>query len=226
MGSTEPMTGSGHDPRLIFPATARNREAIAAVLSDALPSTGLVLEIASGSGEHAVAFQRRFPDLTWQASDPDPEHRASIDAWIRHSGLTERMPDALDLDVLRTPWPTVPGITAMVCINLLHISAAECTTALLRSAALLLSPGSPLIIYGPFRRNGQHTSGSNAAFDASLRQRNRSWGVRDLEDVEQQALEQGLSLRRIVAMPANNFSLLLQRDEEAEAENHESAMTQ
>ena len=199
------------DLRLLFPATARNREAIAAVLEEALPAEGTVLELASGSGEHAVEFQQRFPGLIWQASDPDPDHRASINAWIRHCGLSDRMPDALNLDVLDTPWPGLRDLAAMVCINLLHISPPACSAALFRNASALLPKGSPLIIYGPFRRNGQHTSESNAEFDASLRQRNRDWGVRDLEHMEQEALQEGLIPNKIIPMPANNLSLLLRQ---------------
>ena len=171
-----------------------------------------MLELASGSGEHAVEFQQRFPGLIWQASDPDPDHRASINAWIRHCELSDRMPDALNLDVAQTPWPGLKDLTAMVCINLLHISPPDCSAALFRNASALLPMGSHLIIYGPFRRNGQHTSNSNAEFDASLRQRNRAWGVRDLELMEQEAQREGLILRKIIPMPANNLSLLLQRE--------------
>ena len=203
---------SGDDLRLLFPATARNREAIAAVLEEALPAEGTVLELASGSGEHAVEFQQRFPGLIWQASDPDPDHRASINAWIRHCMLSDRMPDALNLNVVQTPWPSLKNLTAMVCINLLHISPPACSSALFRNASALLPRRSPLIIYGPFRRNGQHSSSSNAEFDASLRQRNRDWGVRDLERLEQEAQQEGLNLHKVIAMPANNLSLLLRRD--------------
>ena len=172
------------DQRLFFPATERNRRPIGDLLSQLLPAAGAVLELASGSGEHAVCFQQRFTNLLWQASDPDPDHRASIDAWIRHQGLSNVMPAALNLDVEERPWPLPQTIgaslNAVVCINLLHISPANCTNAVLEESAVLLPSGAPLIIYGPFMRNGAHTSASNAAFDRSLRERNNQWGLREV----------------------------------------------
>jgi len=205
------------DARLVFPATARNREPIANVLSDWLPASGAVLEIASGSGEHAVAFQTRFPGIRWQASDPDPQHRRSIDAWIASSGLSARMPTALDLDVLKQPWDlpesVVTDLAALVCINLLHISPADCTRSLLEQAERLLPQAAPLIIYGPFKRGGCHTSESNADFDQSLKERNPCWGVRDLEWVLELATEQNaFELEACISMPANNLSIVLSRN--------------
>ena len=203
------------DQRLFFPATERNRGPIGDLLSELLPASGAVLELASGSGEHAVCFQQRFRNLIWQASDPDPDHRASIQAWISHQGLSDVMPAALNLDVEERPWhlpQTIrESLNAVVCINLLHISALDCTAALLNEAALLLTAGSPLIIYGPFLQNGQHTSASNEAFDASLRQRNPAWGVRDLAWIDD--LLQPLPLKRVGChtMPANNFTLVIER---------------
>jgi len=203
------------DQRLFFPATERNRGPIGDLLSQLLPASGAVLELASGSGEHAVCFQQRFRNLIWQASDPDPDHRASIQAWISHQGLSDVMPAALNLDVEERPWhlpQTIrESLNAVVCINLLHISAPDCTAALLNEAALLLTAGSPLIIYGPFLQNGQHTSASNEAFDASLRQRNPAWGVRDLAWIDD--LLQPLPLKRVGChtMPANNFTLVIER---------------
>ena len=203
------------DQRLFFPATERNRGPIGDLLSQLLPSSGAVLELASGSGEHAVSFQQRFPHLIWQASDPDPDHRASIDAWVRHQGLNDVMPAALNLDVEERPWPLPQTIgeslKAVVCINLLHISPSDCTSAVLEESALLLPAGSHLIIYGPFQRNGEHTSASNAAFDASLRQRNPAWGVRDLAWIDE--LLEPLPLKRVGChtMPANNLTLVIER---------------
>lgn len=203
------------DRRLVFPATERNRGPIGDLLAQLLPASGGVLELASGSGEHAVAFQQRFPNLLWQASDPDPDHRASIDAWIRHQGLDGVMPKALDLDVQQRPWAFPKSLQhnlrAMVCINLLHISAAGCTEALLLEASQRLPGDGLLIIYGPFRRDGVHTSASNAAFDASLKQRNPSWGLRDVAWID--ALIEPLPLDRIDCrtMPANNLTLVLKR---------------
>ena len=173
-----------------------------------------MLELASGSGEHAVCFQRRF-HLLWQASDPDPDHRASIDAWIQHQGLGQVMPFALDLDVGQRPWPLSremrSAVKAVVCINLLHISPVHCTTAVLEESALLLPSGAPLIVYGPFMRDGAHTSESNADFDQALRERNPQWGLRDLTVLTSIAAGSGLKLDDVVAMPANNMTLVLRR---------------
>ena len=203
------------DQRLFFPATERNRGPIGDLLSQLLPASGAVLELASGSGEHAVCFQQRFPHLLWQASDPDPHHRASIDAWIQYQGLGQVMPFALDLDVGLRPWPLSremrSAVKAVVCINLLHISPTHCTTAVLEESSLLLPSGAPLIIYGPFMRNGAHTSESNAAFDQALRQRNPQWGLRDLTVLTSMAAGSGLKLDDVVAMPANNLTLVLRR---------------
>ena len=203
------------DQRLFFPATERNRGPIGDLLSQLLPASGAVLELASGSGEHAVCFQQRFPHLLWQASDPDPDHRASIDAWIQHQGLGQVMPFALDLDVGLRPWPLSremrSAVKAVVCINLLHISPTHCITAVLEESSLLLPSGAPLIIYGPFMRNGAHTSESNAAFDQALRQRNPQWGLRDLTVLTSMAAGSGLKLDDVVAMPANNLTLVLRR---------------
>ena len=203
------------DQRLFFPATERNRRPIGDLLSQLLPAAGAVLELASGSGEHAVCFQQRFTNLLWQASDPDPDHRASIDAWIRHQGLSNVMPAALNLDVEERPWPLPQTIgaslNAVVCINLLHISPANCTNAVLEESAVLLPSGAPLIIYGPFMRNGAHTSASNAAFDRSLRERNNQWGLREVSLVTSLAANAGFKIDDVVPMPANNLTLVLRR---------------
>ncbi len=203
------------DQRLFFPATERNRRPIGDLLSQLLPAAGAVLELASGSGEHAVCFQQRFTNLLWQASDPDPDHRASIDAWIHHQGLSHVMPAALNLDVEMRPWPlpqTIRGsLNAVVCINLLHISPANCTNAVLEESAVLLPSGAPLIIYGPFMRNGTHTSASNAAFDRSLRERNNQWGLREVSLVTSLAAKAGFKIDDVVPMPANNLTLVLRR---------------
>ena len=194
------------DQRLIFPATQRNRVPIGNALAEQLPSKGLILELASGSGEHGVAFQKRFPDLIWQCSDPDPEHCRSINAWIRHEQLTLKMPAALQLDVRDTSWLQQLGepAQAVVAINLLHISAWNCTTALFKQSAAVLPSGGTLCVYGPFSVDGHHVSESNRSFDASLRERNPSWGVRDQTTVLEQAMEAGLALQQITLMPANN----------------------
>jgi len=201
------------DARLFFPATVRNREAIAAVLLEWLPSEGLVLEVASGSGEHAVFFQQQFPGLEWQSSDPDPVHLASIQAWRLHQGLADHMPDPFALDVLDQPWSIQreTPVSAIVAINLIHIAPWPCCVALVTEAARLLPPDAPLVLYGPFRRGGVHCSDSNVAFDQSLRSRNPEWGVRDLEAVEALSSDLGFTSMQVRAMPANNLAVALYR---------------
>ncbi len=201
------------DARLFFPATQRNVHAIGDLLADALPADGLILELASGSGEHGVAFQQRFPRITWQCSDQDPDHCLSISAWIAHTELTSAMPQPLALDVCAPDWvhdlPTAPAM--VVAVNLLHISPWECTQALMDGSARHLSPGGRLLIYGPFRVEGEHVSESNQNFDDSLRERNPSWGVRDQEAVIAEAQRAGLSLQDIRLMPSNNRIILFER---------------
>ncbi len=194
------------DERLLFPATQRNRIPIGDALARLLPSRGLVLEIASGSGEHGVTFQRRFPELTWQCSDPEPEHCLSINSWIQHEGLNGTMPAALQLDVRDQNWSQHLSATpqAIVAINLLHIAPWECTLALLQNASELLQAGGSLSVYGPFCVDGAHVSDSNFSFDLSLKQRNPSWGVRDQTTVINEAASLGLKLCEITLLPANN----------------------
>lgn len=194
------------DLRRNAPATERNREPILEVLRRVVPKGARVLEIASGTGEHATFFAANLPVASWQPSDPDETSRASIDAWREHWSSAPVLP-ALDLDVTREPWP-VEGATVIVCINMIHISPWEACEALMRGAGRVLDPGGVLFTYGPYRRGGGHTSPSNEAFDASLRARDPHWGVRDLEAVEREAAEHGLTLEDVVPMPANNFSLV------------------
>ena len=197
------------DRRQHRPVTERNREPILEVLRSALPKEGLVLEIASGSGEHAVYFAQHLPSLTFQPSDPDAEARASIDAWRTHESLPNVLP-TLALDVEEQPWP-VEKADAVLCINMIHIAPWSCTEALMRGAAQVLVEGAPLLTYGPYRREGRHTAPSNAAFDESLRSRNPSWGVRDLEEVQAAAEKNGLFLADVFAMPANNFTWVFRK---------------
>jgi len=191
---------------LTAPAAERNKDPILAVLKRVLPSSGTVLEIASGPGQHVVHFARALPALTWQPSDPDPEMRASIRAWIAGSGLPGvRAP--LDLDVHAQPWP-VESADAVACSNMIHIAPWSATTALMGGVARILAPGGVLVLYGPFRQAGRHTARGNEAFDRSLRASNPEWGVRDLEAVVTIASSAGLALEDVVAMPANNLSVL------------------
>jgi SAM-dependent methyltransferase len=196
------------DARLRFPATARNREPILEVLRRVLPREGVVLEIASGSGEHAVFFARHLPALTWAPTDAEPEHLASIDAWRATEALANVAP-ARSLDV-HAPWPVVQA-DAVFCANLIHIAPWSACLALLEGAAHVLPSGGRLVLYGPFRIGGVHTAPSNEAFDASLRARDPRWGVRDLDEVVACAAERGLVLRETVPMPANNLTVVLER---------------
>ena len=197
------------DARNFAPSAARNRDAILKVLSPRLPKQGCVLEIASGSGEHTMHFAAAHPGLTFQPSDPDPGARASIDAWIRHLGLANVAP-AIELDVINSISLGI-DVHAVICINMIHIAPWEATIGLMRTAASLLPTGGLLYTYGPYRRNGEHTAPSNAAFDADLRARNSAWGVRDLEAVVELAGEHGFSDPEIETMPANNLSLFFRR---------------
>jgi len=188
------------------PAAQRNREPILAVLRDVLPPVGLVLEIAAGSGEHAVHFARAFPALAWQPTDPDAAARTSIDAWVEEEGADTVRP-ALALDAAGDVWP-VTQADALVCINMIHISPWDATLGLLRGAARVLPAGAPLFLYGPYRREGHAIEPSNAAFDESLKSRDPRWGLRLLEDVTACAEEQGFALQKVIEMPANNLSVV------------------
>lgn len=195
----------GDSARRHAPATVRNRDAIADLLATMLPSNGVVLEVASGSGEHCAYFAARFGALTWQPSDPSPAARASIALWC--DGLANVRP-ALDLDAALPGWP-VTEADALLCINMVHISPWEATLGLFSGAARILPPGAPLFLYGPYRRAGHPTAPSNEMFDESLRMRDPRWGLRDLDQVV--AAADGFVLDRVVDMPANNLSIILRR---------------
>lgn len=198
------------DARQHAPSAARNRDPIWEVLGPALPAAGLVLEIASGSGEHSVHFARRAgQQLIFQPTDPSAAARASIDAWTAASGL-ENIRPALALDAEADEWP-VERADVVVCINMIHISPWTSTIGLVRGAARVLPPGGVLFLYGPYRRDGRHTAPSNEAFDADLRRRNSAWGVRDLEAVAALADAAGFAAPLVTPMPANNFSILFRR---------------
>jgi SAM-dependent methyltransferase len=197
------------DARLHAPSVERNRDPILAVLQPQLAGARIVLEIASGSGGHVVHFARALPQVTFQPTDPDAPSRASIDAWIAETGLGNIRP-ALALDVTAQPWP-VDAADAVICINMIHISPWASTLGLMHGAARVLPPGGLLFTYGPYRRDGAHTADSNAAFDASLRARNPAWGIRDLEAVTEAAAAAGFTAPFVVAMPANNLSLIFRR---------------
>ena len=192
--------------RRYAPATQRNREPILAVLRRVLPSTGLVLEIASGTGEHAAYFAGALPGVTWQPTDVDPTALPGIASWC--AGVPNVRPP-LDLDVTQ-PWP-VERADAVVCINMIHISPWAAGVAMLHGAGRVLEPGGVLYLYGPYRRDGAHTAPSNASFDETLRAQDPRWGVRDLETVIATAADAGLSHRETVEMPANNLSVVFVR---------------
>jgi hypothetical protein len=164
-----------------------------------------VLEVASGSGEHVAHFASALPDLTFQPSDPDPDARASIDAWTASLSLANLRP-ALALDAAAQEWP-IAAADAVLCINMIHIAPWAAAEGLVRGAARLLASGCVLYLYGPFRRDGRHTAPSNDAFDRSLRLQNPAWGVRDLETVAALAVAHGFAAPAIEPMPANNLSL-------------------
>ena len=200
------------DRKHVSPSASRNTGPILSALKPLLPSTGLVLEIASGTGQHCIAFAREFPGLSFQPSDPDPAARASIDAWRGEDSNGNILP-ALDLNVAAQDWwAAVDGpVTAIIAINLLHISPWAATTGLFAGAEPLLAPDGMVITYGAYKRDGRHTAPSNAEFDASLRHRNAEWGVRDIGDVADVARSHGLDLAEIIDMPSNNMLLVWQR---------------
>ncbi|WP_442680899.1 DUF938 domain-containing protein [Sphingomonas sp. ASY06-1R] len=200
-----PAEAPGDTMRRHAPATLRNRDAIADVLATVLPASGIVLEVASGSGEHCAHFAQRFPTLTWQPSDPERAARISIDVWC--DGIGNIRP-ALDLDATSPDWP-VARAAAILCINMVHISPWPATLGLVTGAARLLHRGAPLFLYGPYRRAGHPTASSNEAFDAALKARDPRWGLRDLEAVV--AAADGFALDRVIDMPANNLSVVLRR---------------
>ena len=191
------------------PAAGRNREPIAAVLTEELPPSGVMLEIASGTGEHAVHFARTFPHLDWQPSDPDPDARESIATWREEAGLPNLLPP-LELDAADADWP-LANADAVLCINMVHISPVAATESLVAGAAQLLAPGAPLILYGPYFDAEVETAPSNFAFDCDLRSRNPEWGLRPVEWLDGLAQNAGFRRTRRVAMPANNLTLVYRR---------------
>lgn len=195
----------------ISPAAERNAEAILSVLRAHLPARGRVLEIASGSGQHAVAFAGSLPQIDWTPSDPSPEARESIAAWSEAAALPNLAPTlALDAAADQT-WPD-DAFDALVCINMVHISPWAATEGLMRGAGrLLVHPGGLLALYGPYREADAPLAPSNAAFDASLKARDPAWGLRDRDEVVALAKTHGLRLTLRVPMPANNIMLLFRR---------------
>lgn len=202
-------------PQRFAPATTRNRDAILEVLKKVLPKAGCVLEVASGSGEHAVYFAPQLAPRLWLPSDIDPENLASIAAWSRAEPCS-RLLDAIPLNASDPVWPiehlsTAQRIRAVVNINMIHIAPWEACLGLFNGAARLLTSGGVVYLYGPFKRQGNHTAPSNAEFDNQLQARNAQWGVRNLEDVVAVAEAVGFECSDIVEMPANNLSVVFSR---------------
>ena len=191
------------------PAALRNREPIAEVLADWLPANGIVLEIASGSGEHALYFAKRFPALEWQPSDIHPDALASIEAWRTTVGPAN-VNRAIALDSASPDWP-IEHADAVLSINMVHISPWASALGLIEGSARLLAPGAPLILYGPWLKDGIATEPSNLAFDQDLKSRDPEWGLRRVEDFAVAAAPRGLELVETRPMSANNLMLLLKR---------------
>jgi SAM-dependent methyltransferase len=197
------------DARLHSPAAERNRGPILAELLRLLPAQGALLEVASGTGQHAAHCAAALPGWTWWPSDPEPRSRESVAAWC--AGLANVLPP-LALDVLAEPWPGVPDrLDAVYCANMLHISPWATCAALMRGAAGRLRAGGWLLLYGPFLVEGEPTAPGNQAFDADLRQRDPCWGLRRLGVVAAEALAVGLVLKERIGMPANNLLLVFER---------------
>jgi hypothetical protein len=202
------------DNRLFFSATQRNRDCIGDVLSRIIKK-GAVLEIGSGSGEHGVVFQKRFPEIIWQTSDPDLLHRKSIISWIDYEELNERMPQPLEIDVEKRPWK-IPSqlsqsLQGIVSINMIHIAKWTCTVALFKGAGKVLKTGQFLFLYGPFKIGYKHTSQNNYFFDNSLKKQNDCWGIRNIEEVTEEAKKNGFFQEDIINMPTNNFSIIYRK---------------
>jgi SAM-dependent methyltransferase len=205
----QPSESETSDPRLYRPHVARNREPILEVLKRILPSHGLVLEIASGTGEHAAFFAGELPLLTWQPTDPDERALASIVAHRAAASSANLLPP-LQLDVHAEHWP-IERTDAVICNNMIHIAPWSACESLIAGAARVLPPGGILYLYGPYKIDGRHTAPSNEAFDAQLRSQNAAWGIRDLADVAALAQRHGFWVAETVAMPANNLSVIFRR---------------
>ena len=207
----EPRDDDG--ARLFSPSAARNRDAIRDVFVRTMPSRGRILEIGSGTGEHVVHLAAALPECVFQPSDPDDASRASIAAWIAHAGLSNAA-SPLAIDVTASDWENAAprSVDAVFSINMIHIAPFTASVGLFGGAARLLARGARLFLYGPFARDGAHTAPSNAAFDQSLKARDPGWGVRDLDrEIIPLARQSGFRHIEIVAMPANNLSVIFER---------------
>ena len=203
--------GALENHRLVSPSAERNRAPISEVLSRELPERGVVLEIGSGTGQHVMHFARAMPNLIWQPSERDMDCLRSIRAWLLVEALSNVRPP-LHLDVNTLPWP-VDSAVALVCINMLHIAPWSAAEALFSGGQSLLSGGGLVCLYGPFKRQGRHTSPSNKDFDALLRRQDPKWGVRDLDEVSGLADVKGFDLLQTHEMPSNNLTIVFQKRE-------------
>ena len=203
------------DKRLFFSATQRNRDFIGDVLARIINKEGMILEIGSGSGEHGVVFQKRFPAIIWQTSDPDLRHRKSIISWIEYEELNKKMPKPLELDVENIPWnislKLAHSLQGIVSINMIHVAKWTSTIALFKESGKFLKSGRFLILYGPFKIGNKHTSQSNYFFDNSLKIQNDHWGIRNIEEVNYEAKRNSFFQEDIIRMPANNFSIIYRK---------------
>ncbi len=195
--------------RRVSSAAARNRDPILDVLKRVLPDRGRLLEVASGTGQHAAYFAPHFPAVQWQPSDPDADMFASIEAW-RTDSAADNLLAPIRVDATETAWP-VGTVDAMMCLNMIHIAPWAACLGLLKGAARHLDMNGVLYLYGPYMVGGKHTAPSNEAFDQSLRSRNPEWGIRNLDDVALEARLNGLQLAETVKMPANNFSVIFRK---------------
>ena len=197
------------DGRIVSPSAERNKGPIAEILMRYLPAQGEVLEVGSGTGQHVLHFAQAMPHIRWQPTERDADARKSIASWLRQTPAPN-INTPLPLDVHDTIWPA-HDVAAVVCINMIHIAPPSATEALLRGAGKVIAPGGILFLYGPYRRQGRHTSPSNEAFDARLKAQNPEWGVRNLEDVVQLASTVGFELAQTHDMPANNLVVVFRK---------------
>ena len=203
------------DHRLFFPATQRNKKYIGDVLSKIPLTKGSILEIGSGSGEHGIEFQKRFPETIWQTSDPEMEYRKSISSWIDHERLNNKMPKPLKIDVKDSPWQIpsniLDSLQGIISINMIHIAPWLCTESLFKEASKILKEKKFILLYGPFKIKDKHTSESNKLFDKALKKQNNDWGVRNLENVNEEAMINGFNQEQIIEMPSNNLILIYRK---------------
>lgn len=197
------------DKRLFSPSSMRNKHVILSVFQKHIPLSGNILEIACGSGEHTTHFAASNANLTWHPTDIDETHMESVNAHARADDLKNVMP-AVHLNVTSDNWP-VPDVGMVYNANMIHISPWECTVGLFKGANRHLKKDGVLMMYGPYKRDGQHTAASNESFDQSLKSRNTQWGIRDIEEVMALAKENNLILQDIIEMPANNFSVIYKK---------------